>query len=178
MAFNSSALLIPSSGLEVVYDDDNELYWYLDLSAFINKTYGEQVDAIAALNTGGGYYGFTDWHMANHTEIEGLFTTYSFGDITSAFDPTWSPDGDWYTGRYDLSVPVDAHYTAEILLNPDDTLFLSTLLGSTADTTTEPFIGAWVVSNGSSVPVPEPSTMLILGFGLVGIASVRRKMKI
>ena len=34
-------------------------------------------------------------------------------------------------------------------------------------------VGAWVVAD----KVPEPTTMLFLGIGLIGVAAVRRRMK-
>ncbi|NLX22802.1 MAG: PEP-CTERM sorting domain-containing protein [Phycisphaerae bacterium] len=34
-----------------------------------------------------------------------------------------------------------------------------------------------VVENGTITPIPEPSTMLLLGIGLMGVAGIRRKMR-
>lgn len=35
----------------------------------------------------------------------------------------------------------------------------------------------WAVRDGDSSPIPEPTTMLLLGTGLLGLAGARRKMK-
>lgn len=39
------------------------------------------------------------------------------------------------------------------------------------------FPGNWMIRANGVSPVPEPTTMLLLGIGLVGLASLRRKIK-
>ena len=57
---------------------------------------------------------------------------------------------------YHFYWPGGTHYLRE---NDDGTLF-----------------NIWVVRDGDSHPVPEPTTMLLLGLGLVGLAGIRKRM--
>jgi len=38
-------------------------------------------------------------------------------------------------------------------------------------------IGTWIVAGGGPPPVPEPSTMLLFGIGLLGLARVNRRKR-
>ncbi len=91
----------------VVYDDISKLYWYWDLSGFTEQTYAEQQNSIESLNSvGNGYFGLTNWHMANGTEMNFLLTL-STDDIRNNFNKSqerYDQGHEWHYwgGRYDV----------------------------------------------------------------------------
>lgn len=182
----------------VVYDDETGLYWYYDLSYFTNQTYTEVLSAIDNLNTE-GYYGFSDWSIASQEVVLDLSSEFFIDDNYTLFESTGritvnyttedgtivSTEATLYGGRTEsppgsvasvdfriFDIPVIA--SGEIMYG---------VLSGTIDGITYDYyfknesLGAWVVSNGgAAAPVPEPSTVLLLGFGIAGLAGARRKL--
>ena len=65
---------------QVVYDDVNNQYWFMDLSVFSGQTFSSKLSGISNLNNDGGYYGLTNWSMASLSEITPLWN-HSYSEI-------------------------------------------------------------------------------------------------
>lgn len=136
----SNATLIGMSNTNdhVVYDDVSGYYWYWDLTSFSGQSWTEQVSSIAALNNGGGYYGETNWHVADQSDMDSLWQ-HTAEEIGSAFNlntfqsvvydityPLGLGSGDMgdvhanlelWLGRYDQEIedgPIAAHQGAMV----------------------------------------------------------------
>ncbi len=185
MAVNVNAtLIIQTSGDDtVVFDDVSLLYWYRDLDAFNYMTYASQLSVIENLSDlSGPYFGQTGWHMATRTEIESLWD-YAPAVIAMNFIPNMTYNSNGYnevwSGRYDVvSSGVGgepAHQVASIgSTNGEITSSYIEILWGANDSEIMPYFSTWVVS---ASPVPEPTTMLLFGTGLIGLAGIRRKRK-
>ena len=80
-------------------------------------------------------------------------------------DPIW---GDFYAkdGRYKIP---GSQPPASV-----DVYAYNAWFGDDPDETTTNFSG-WIPTPDSGTPVPEPSTMLLLGAGLIGLAALGRR---
>jgi len=170
LLYNSIDNSVPEG---VVYDDQAGLYWYQDLSAFINQTYDQQMSSVAGL---GG-----DWTMAKYDQMAALWS-YSAKDIATAFTSTVTGSLKLWLGRYDEGTSPDMRYYVQAAYNSSSGNYTKMQLNvydmpiqfKNYD------LGAWVVSTGDLgdlAPVPEPATMFLIGTGIAGLAGIRSRRK-
>lgn len=167
----------------MLYDNANKQYWIADLTVLVNMTYDQQVQYIAdEFNDPIGRYvggAWGEWHMADYSEMLGLWqhggqplrenfigtgTEDVFGsEVIAGKISDWPPGittGDhcymWvWKNEYGEWIPVE--FTIGI-----------------SDSIQKDWLGAWV---SADVAVPVPSTMILLGSGVIALAGFRRKRK-
>ena len=171
----STAVLVPlpSDEPEVIWDQTYNLYWYYNVSDFVNMTWNEQKNAVLGL-AGSSYYGSSGWHIATLGEMEKLWT-YSSTDLVDAFPLIFGGYESYYTfaGRYDSVEGVLVHALTLSEYNGESSK--ESLPGTqSADWGTDWYLGVWVTT---ASPVPIPGAIWLLGSGLIGIVGIRRKFK-
>lgn len=169
---------------KVVYFNGN--WWYPDMPAMVNMTYAEQIDYINNLNLT-NYGGISNWRMATRSEawgFEGIIFSGTFFPETyvTPFNLHYY-DGTYYMyfqgrtqdiqavewngiHRYFFEVDVEVRFYFDRLLvriNGDEGGF------SLGDNDIPYNMSAWVIAS------PEPTTVLLLCFGFIGLAGIRRK---
>ncbi len=151
----------------VVFDSNTGFYWVWDVEGFAGAIYSDQMTTIAVLSLTTTEATYANFSMASAAEMLTL-EAYTAGEIDGAFNVLNTPFEDFVTpgGRYDDIPDSGGHWAAA----PD--LFTGPLFTygvADGDTT----VGAWAVTN----PIPEPSAIILLAAGLVGLAGIRRKFK-
>lgn len=182
----SSHSTLINLGIGITKDDkgtpnhSDDQYWIRDINMFVGLTYDEQILAISNLDFQ-GVCGITKWHMATYTDILSLWNYYPTNDIANSFEATTEgSDYKHWKGRYDRvlnmatpNTPYTYHYEVNIDYRPLTSGYNSGLNIGVADH--EVFPGAFATAYAKAAPVPEPSTVILLGTGLAGLVGISRK---
>lgn len=143
------------------YAGETNLYWYLDISPFYNKTLDEQVEIINQMNVADSY-GFSNWHLASEEEIYNLVELYMWSDKNRELAAVieLSPSG-YKHFRYDKTMTEEPynHYQIKLWVWSGD--WIASRETTYWDTQRSLYLGALVVAT------PEPSTLMLIGFGIL-----------
>jgi hypothetical protein len=188
---NASALLIDRGG-GLIYDTGLDITWLQD--ANYAQTSGYDIDGLMLWDEAMtwveslSYYDpvrgitYTDWRLPTIPSSVIPFSFTSEGEMghlhyTAPPDGLGNPAGAgvFNTGPFDNLQPVD--YWTDTAYGTDDAMVFQFRNGFYYDHTVYGVNSAWAVRDGDVAPVPEPSTMLLVGTGLIGLVGFRKKFK-
>ena len=178
------ATLIDNSG--IVHDDVNSSYWYSDLPG-TSSTYAGLLTFISGLNAS-SYGGYNSWHLATESEITDLFS-YDEEEIHDVFNHTSAWLGSQthtytYRGRYDDGGGANA-FNGQGLVSLQFKAVDQSLVSKEQSILPDKLhpdrdFSAWITTgfiDTEPPPVPEPSTILLFGLGMLGLANISRRKR-
>ena len=128
------------------------------------------------MSTVSGEYGVANWDITKTASISGgLFNFYSAWLTSPFLDKMEIEVKGWSGGTVlysDTVYPLQPDPTDPLKLGPTEFVFNYFGIDQLTFGTTE---SNFAMDNFNASPVPEPATLLMLGFGLVGLAGLGRK---
>ena len=159
---------------EVVYDDETQLYWTASSALFSGDQY--QLQDAQLLVSQSTFYGFDDWQTPTYNQYRDLITNFADNGTTpflsfpiSRIEGNTITYGRWFD-RNGMYIWIKSEW--EIY-----NFGLTRVVWSVEEPTFRAVRGyIWMVSEGHQVPVPIPSSPLLLGSSLMGTAAVKRRL--
>jgi len=135
-------------------------------------TYANQLASVNLLNTelSGATPWLDNWHMATTAEMANLFA--DFVTIPDVFLPSYGSDS--YVGRYGQTGAPGEHMVYEVLVSSSFPPITHDQY-DVPDSSAYPLLGAWAVANYNPRPIPAPPTVLLVGVGILGFATIKRR---
>ncbi len=140
---------------------------------------GSQADTIAAATGGHHYTGISTTHIVQTitdaiTTVVNEYSTVGidFGEVPSGLSASVSPTD--YTGDYDRSSSRTFDFSVTFTGITEGTYdfdIYATVDGARVAVESD------TIAVGGAAPVPEPSTILLMGIGLLGLIGYRKKFK-
>ena len=169
---------------DVVYEGTYDLFWYRGLDNLTGMTYQLQLDYIDFMNSN-MVGGINTWRMATYQEVEpelgwGVIQPLNLADpsfdLSDYFSPTYVGEFKSWSGRTG-SGGSDYRYYVSVFEGFQPELVYGVTSETIGDVTSTQTMGAWICSDSPPPEVPEPSTIISVALGMIGVMYIKKRRK-